>query len=272
MGTEATLPVADLLRWMTRADPEQLRALIVGCELDDGESDDVVAIADVNVADRVLVLAGGRRVALRTVLQGVIVDPRSGSPLLAAYAQSRTPAEQQEAADRAGLRSRGVDPDRLGSPSDRRIVLTFLRASEGKAAVSELALAAFYDAMKRSADAALYRRAAAALRAVAESSARAPVTLPWRLAWFLNRTGQHEAAIAVSETPEARRLQGVDRAVMASIRASALIVLGGTRRDAALLDLAEHAIRAAVAAGSDREVVNTLYGTLRAARARIGAG
>jgi hypothetical protein len=59
---------------------------------------------------------------------------------------------------------------------------------------------------------------------------------------------------------------------MASIRASALIVLGGTRRDAALLDLAEHAIRAAVAAGSDREVVNTLYGTLRAARARIGAG
>jgi len=272
-STEADLPVADLLRWMTRADPDQLRVLLIGCALDDGTSDDLLPIADVAIADRVVVLAGGRRISLRTVPQGAIVDRRPGFPLLTAYADSRTPAEQQEAAERADLRQRGVDPDRLGSPDDRRIVLTFLRAQEQGAEISEPALDAFSEAMKRSADIPLYRRAATAVRLLAESSARrgarTPVTLTWRLAWFLTHSGAHEAAIALSETPEARRLPGMHRAYMAGIRASALIALGRMRHDSGLLDQAEQSIRTALAAGSEKDVVNTLYGTLRAARLQI---
>ncbi len=168
-----------------------------------------------------------------------------------------------------------MDPDRLGSPDDRRIVLTFLRAQEQGAEISEPALDAFYEAMKRSADGPLYRRAAAALRTLADSSARrgarTPITLTWRLAWFLTHSGAHEEAIAVSESAEARHLPGIHRAYMAGIRASALIALGQMRHDSGLLDQAEQSIRTALAAGSEKDIVNTLYGTLRAARVQIAA-
>jgi hypothetical protein len=76
--TEADLPVADLLRWMTRADPNQLRDLLIGCALDDGTSDDLIPIAGVAIADRVLVLTGGRRISLRTVLHGLRGVAHSG--------------------------------------------------------------------------------------------------------------------------------------------------------------------------------------------------
>jgi hypothetical protein len=207
---------------------------------------------------------------LRTVTDGVIVDRRPGWPLHAAYAANRTPAEEQEAAERAGLRRFRIDPDRLASSRDRRVVLTFLRAVTARAAISGPALEAFHEAMKRSSDVVVYRRAADALRWLGQSNPHQPVTLPWRLAWFLNRAAQHEEAVAVSESPEAGRLQGMDRAIMAAIRASALISLGVARRDPALLDKAEQAIRISVAAGSDLDVVNTLYGTLRAARRQTG--
>lgn len=275
-ASEASLPITDLLRWVTRADAEALRALVIGCSLDDGTSDDLTPIADISVAERVLVLADGRRVPLRTVTAGAIVDHRTGSPLLAAFAESRTPAEHREAAERAALRRHGVDPDRLASRQDQHAVLTFLRSQQNAADTSVREVEAFHEAMKRTSDIALYRRAAAALRALADActvrGVRAPVTLPWRLAWFLNRTGQFEDAIAVSETAEARGMLGMNRAYMAAIRASALISLGRIRHDADLLDKAEHAIRIALAAGSEREVVNTLYGVLRAARAQIGVG
>jgi hypothetical protein len=268
---EANLPVADLLRWMTRAEADELRPLLINCGLDDGLSDDLMPISDVDTSDRILVLAGGRRVPLRTVLQGAIVDNRPGWPLLAAYAASRTPAEQQEAADRSALRRLGIDPDRLGSAQERRVVLTFLRAQESGATISEPALEAFHEAMKRSADTALYRRAAAALQGLRESGGdRSLHSLLWRLAWFLNRSGDHEAALAVSESPEATRLQGMNRAIMAAIRASALIVLGRSRQDSGLLDKAEVSIRIARSSGSAPEIVDTLVGALRAARVKIG--
>ena len=58
---------------------------------------------------------------------------------------------------------------------------------------------------------------------------------------------------------------------MASIRASALISLGGLRRDAGLLDNAEQSVRAALAAGSAKEMTDSLYAALRRARDRISA-
>jgi len=272
---EPSLPVADLLRWITQADASAIPALLAGCALDDGDSDDVTPIADIAVADRALLLANGRRVPLRAVLDGAIIDPRPGSPLLAAYAAARSPAEHREVAERAALRRLGVDPDRLASAADRHTVLAFLRTQEAGDAITEQALAAFHEAMKRSPDAAVHRRAAAALRDVAAAQAGrgdpVPATLPWRLAWFLNRTGRYEDAIAVSETPEALRQQGMHRAYMASIRASALISLGGLRRDTGLLDSAEQSVRAALAAGSAKEMTDSLYAALRRARDRIGA-
>jgi hypothetical protein len=267
---EASLPVADLLRWMSRGEPEALRALLIGCDLDDGRNDDLLPIADVDVPGCVLVVAGRRRVPLRTVMGGAIVDRRPGWPLCAAYAAARTPAEEREAAERAGLRRFHIDPDRLASSQDRRVVLTFLRAVTAQTAISGLALDAFHEAMKRSSDIAVYRRAADALRWLGRTSSHPPVTLPWRLAWFLNRAGQHEEAVTVSEAPEAGRLQGMDLVYMAGIRASALISLGTMRRDPTLLDKAEQAIRIAAAHGSDCDAINTLYATLRAARVQAG--
>jgi len=273
-GAEASLPVADLLRWITQADPETVQSLLAGCLLDDGDSNAVIAISGVIVSDRALLLADGRRVLLRKVPDGAIVDPRPGAPLLAAYADARSPAEQAEGVERSALRRLGVDPDRLGSAADRHAVLIFLRAQETGETIAEPALAAFYEAMKRSPDAAMHRRAAAALRTLAgDRHGGDPrlVSLLWRLAWFLNRTGQYEEAIALSETPAALDLQGMHRAYMASIRASALIALGGLRRDTNLLKKAEQSIRTALAAGSAPEIADSLYGALRRARERIGA-
>jgi hypothetical protein len=74
-------------------------------------------------------------------------------------------------------------------------------------------LGPFYEATTLSGDAAMHRRAAGALRELAAACARrrvrAPETLP-RLAWFLNRAGHYDEVVAVSETAEARRMQGVN--------------------------------------------------------------
>jgi hypothetical protein len=275
MTTEASLPVVELMRWCSRADAEVLRSLLIGCGLDDGRADDLAMIVDANVGDRLLVLESGRRVPLRTVMPGAIVDSRPGGPLLAAWLASRTPADQREAAERAELVRRGVNPDRLPSTEARRDVLTFLVALDSPDAPQpELPLERFYEAMQLSADAATYRRAADALRGLATacdtSHVRQPETLPWRLAWFLCHSGQYDEAIAVSETTGARRMQGKNRAYMAGIRASALMSLATARNDPRLLDLAEQSIAMALAAGSDRDIVDQLYRTLRSARANLG--
>ena len=218
---EPSLPVADLLRWITQADASAIQTLVSGCALDDGGSDAVTPITDIAVADRALLLADGRRVPLRGVLDGAIIDPRPGSPLLAAYAAARSPAENREAAERTALRRLGVDPDRLASAADRHTVLAFLRTQEAGHAITEPTLAAFHEAMKRSPDAAVHRRAAAALRDAAAGQAGrgdpVPTTLPWRLAWFLNLyrplRGRHRGVRDPGGAPaagDAPCLHGVD--------------------------------------------------------------
>jgi hypothetical protein len=43
-ASEASLLIAELLRWVARADAEALQTLVIGCSLDDGSSDDLTPI------------------------------------------------------------------------------------------------------------------------------------------------------------------------------------------------------------------------------------
>ena len=83
------------------------------CVIGSGAAGLSLAAEFFDTGDRVLVLENGRRVPLRTVMHGAIVDNRPGGPLLAAWRASRTPADQRETAERAELVRRGVNPDRL---------------------------------------------------------------------------------------------------------------------------------------------------------------
>ena len=267
---EATVSIQALLPWIRRHDAGAVTEALVGCELDDGSSPDLVRIDGVLSGAMMIVVEGGRRVNFRQVSQGAVVDRRPGHPLLAAIEGAKTPAERQEAQLRLELLKRRVDPDTIGSATEREQVLAFLRSSEDGELPAEPALRAVYDAMKKpAATSSRYRRAAEALQALMTTCIRLdamPPSLPWRLAWFLNQSGQLVEAITVSETPQARAVQGMHRAYLATIRASALIALSRLWHDPGLLEQAEASLKTAYGIDGGSDEVKAVYRELNRAR------
>ena len=252
-SAEASVPISTLLSRLGRLDADALGRLLVGCELDDGEADDLLPIVGFDSASSHLTIDGGRRINLRSVAGGLIVDNRPGSPLLTLVARAQTSAEQREEQVRAELRRRRVEPETLGSTSERSQVLQFLTLIEEGQIPTEAALGAFYDAMKPAASAAKHRRAAEALVQLHATCLRAgemPSSLPWRLAWFLKESGQLEEAVAATQTPHARGLPEGHLAYLNTVRASALLTLAKIRHDASLLELAEASLK--IAYGIDK--------------------
>lgn len=82
---ECAIDVTKVLVWLSRVGDEEARTLI-GCQLDDGESDDAIEITGIDETRQVITLRTGRRRALRTLLSGAIIDARPGLPLRAAIA------------------------------------------------------------------------------------------------------------------------------------------------------------------------------------------
>ena len=82
----------------------------MGCLLDDNLEDEAVPIVAFDVERRAVGLSTGRGVPLRAVSNGVVVDERPGSPLMAAAA-CWTPAELHDRAERLAL-LRGARPTR----------------------------------------------------------------------------------------------------------------------------------------------------------------
>ncbi len=270
-GSEAIIPIKTVLVWLSRADPEQVPPLLVGCGLDDGRSEALYPIEDVIAASAVVILGSGRRVALRGVLDGAVVDKRPGHPLLMAVEGDRTPAERRDTEICNELLRRKMVPGELGSAADREQVLRFLVQAERGECPSEPALRAFYAAMKPAATADKHRRAATALEQSMAACARRgdmPESLPWRLAWFLKESGQFEAAAGVT----APAVRGMERAILETIRGSSLVMLGSVRRDLRLLDQAEAALRMAYAMDGGSNEVKAVYRALTRARAELTAG
>jgi len=267
---EASVSVDAIRGWLSRTDPGEAAQILIGCQLDDGKSDELVDIQNVDVAAEILIVSEGRRVRLRTVTGGMVIDSRPGHPLVTAIDSAKTPGERREAEMDAELRRRRMDPNGFRSSAEREQVLGFLVMVENGQLPSESALREFYEAMKPAASPAKHRRAAEALQALMATCMQhgdVPSSLSWRLAWCLNQAGQLDEAVATTETPHARAGQGMDRAVLAIIRASALIALADIRHDPGLLDQAEAALKVAYAIeGGGSEEVKAVYGALNRAR------
>ena len=168
-GAEASVPVNVLLPWLGWIDRDEVARLLTGCELDDGHSDEFLPIESYDGAAATVTLVGGRRLSLRRVSNGAIVDRRPGWPLLAAIEGAKTPLERREAQVQKQLRLRRLDPNSFRSAEDREQVLGFLELVEKGGVPAEPALRAFTEAMKPSG---LGSRAPASCRGAAGGDGR----------------------------------------------------------------------------------------------------
>jgi hypothetical protein len=277
---EASVALSAVLKWLEQTDRETATALVVGCELDDGDSEQAALIAGLEWSDAAravaLVLDDGRRVPVRRlVAKAQLVDPRAGAPLARAVDASRSPAETAEREMRRVLGNAGIDPDRLRSPDARRAVAVFAwKLDRGRLPSADERQAAYMAFISH--DAALERRGKVMLgRLVAlcgVQNLRIPDDLWWRLASLARHTGDLREAIAVSDIlhrPDRPRDE-ICRKLLAMTRCAALIDLWDVNAQPELLRQAEQAFKVARAIGSRDEEVDNLHWRLRRALERAG--
>ena len=92
--SEASVALSAVLEWVLRTDRETAVALIVGCDLDDGEANLAIPIAGLDWSDAAqpvaFVLDDGRRLPVRRLVASArVVDGRPGAPLVAAVDATR---------------------------------------------------------------------------------------------------------------------------------------------------------------------------------------
>jgi hypothetical protein len=274
MGDGIEVAGSDVVLLLSRIAAEEAVDLLVGCELDDDTSDRLAPIIALDRERNAVVVAGGRRVPMARVRDGVVVDSRPDAPLRRAVLASRTPAEQQERAERAALGRVGVDPDRLASPADRRAVLALVRSIETGTLPNYQSRHAGYLALGATADAGLARFGARLFATLAERYAAVgtiPDDLHWRRTWFLRTSGQLREAVAVSDILHAGELSDAGhRKVLARTRAGTLLDLFDIDGDGKWVSLAEKAAAVGLAAAPRDEEAWNIERRLNAARRRLG--
>lgn len=278
--SETPVPFSAVLDWATRTDREMADALIVGCDLDDGDSEETIPITGVEWSDTgppvALVLRDGRRLPVpRLAGKGQLVDSRPGAPLAAAVDAARPPADAAEREMRKVLRRAGIDPDRLRSPAARRAVAVLAwKLERGRVPSDEerrsayLGLTAGDDALARRGKL-LFRRLVDLCR---EKHWPIPEDCHWRLACLARTTGDLQEAIAVSDIlHERERPQDeVSCKLLATTRCAALIDLWDVTAQGRLLREAKKAFKVAWAIAADDEEVGALRWRLKRALEQAG--
>jgi hypothetical protein len=262
--SEASVPFSAVVDWVGRTDREKAIALIAGCELDDGESDETTPVAGLEWSDAAtpvaLVLQDGRRMALRRLAaKAQLVDSRPGAPLAAAINAARPPADPAKREMRKVLSRAGIDADRLRSATARRAVAVLAwklererLPSDEERRVAYLALTAGDGALARKGKL-LFRRLADLCRV---QQRPVPEDCHWRLACLARMTGDFQEAIAVSDVlhkPEGRK-DDLCRKLLATTRSAALIDLWEVTARTSLLREAEKAFKVAWSIAPEEEV------------------
>lgn len=274
MAAESTAPVPDVLIWLSRVGAQDAARLLIGCALDDGDSDEAIPIVALDAERKVVTLQGGRRVLLRAVRAGEVVDCRPDAPLVQAIANQWSAAERLEREENAELARAGIAVGRLASGEDRRAALAFLR----KTARGELPgygeRHGFYLALRAGGDAGLARLGARMFAQLAErfeATGGVPDDLHWRRAWCLRSSGQLREAVAVSDVLHAGRVKDAGaQKVLATTRAGALLDLFEVTGEVKWLSLAERAAKVAYAIDPNGEEVSAVYRRFRTLRDRAG--
>jgi len=274
MTDEASVPVRDVLVWLSRVGADEGQRLLVGCALDDGTSDEAVPIVALDAERKGVTLQGGRRLLLAGVRDGEIIDPRPDAPLVGAIAAQWTPAELMERQERAELAHAGIDADRLASGEDRQAALAFLRMTAAGELPGPEERHRFYLALSATGETGLARIGARVLGQLADRFAAAgsvPDDLYWRRTWFLRAGGQLREAVAVSDALHMGQVkeQGA-RKLLATTRAAALLDLFDTTREVKWLALADRAARVAYALAPEEEEVKAVYRRFQAVRGQVG--
>jgi hypothetical protein len=272
MTDEATVPVRDVLVWLSRVDADDARRLLVGCALDDGVSDEAVPIVELDVERKAVTLEGGRRLLLVGVRDGAIVDPRPDAPLARSIEEQWNAAERLERQQRAELARAGINADLLASAADQRTVLAFLRLMAAGELPGAEERQRFYLALSAAGDAALTRTGARVFAELAERSEAAggvPDDLYWRRTWFLRASSQLREAVAVSDALHMGKVkeQGA-RKLLATTRAAALLDLFEATGEVKWVALADRAIRVANAIAPEDDEVKAVYRRLQSVRGR----
>jgi hypothetical protein len=274
MGDEVEVPGADVVRWLSRIPPHKDTEVLVGCDLDDGDSDQLVPILGIDRERNALVVAGGRRVPLTRVRAGAVVDSRHGAPLQQAISSSETPAERQARQDRIDLGRAGIDPDRLASPRDQQAVLALLKSEAAGTLPGSQQRHDGYMAFRATAEPPLARAGARLFAKIAEryaSSGQAADDLFWRRTWLLRTSGQLREAVAVSDILDSGGPGDAGaRRILATTRAATLLDLFELDGDRTWVARAEKAVAVAMAwVPHDDEALN-VHRRLRGAQRRLG--
>lgn len=274
MADQIEIAGSDVILWLSRTAPEEAAVLLVGCELDDDFGDQLAPIIALDRERNAVVVAGGRRVPMARVREGVIVDARPGAPLRRAVLGSRTAAEQQEREERSTLGRAGVYPDKLASQAARRAVVALLRSAESGPLPNYQERHAAYMALAAGMDAGLARFGARLFGRLAERHAAVgniPDDMHWRRTWFLRISNQLREAVTVSDVLHAGDLSDAgDRKVLARTRAGTLLDLFDLDGNAGWVTLAEKAVAVSQALAPREEETWSINGRLKAAQRRLG--
>jgi len=271
-GKEEEVAVGDVLTWLSRTDEARARLVVIGCALDNGVDDEPLRIKDLDFEHRAVVLANGRRAALRGLPDAILLDARPGAPLAAAVESCWSPEERRSREVDKKLRTAKIDPARLRSPEDRERVLAFLNAVHAGDAPSASRTRAFYDALSFGNDPGLARVGARALDdmagTISKTGGRPPDSLHWQRASLLRAANKLEEAVAASEilVTTGVRDEGARR-ILATTRAAALLDLFEARRAPDLLARAWESAGIAFAIDQNDEKVQAVYRRYHSLRA-----
>jgi hypothetical protein len=238
--------------------------VVSGCALDNGVDGEPSRIKDLDFERRVVILANGRRAALRGLPDAILLDTRPGAPLAAAVESCWSPQERRSREVDKKLRTARIDPARLRSPEDRERVLAFLSAVHAGDAPNASRTGAFYEALSFGNDPGLARVGARALDdlagTISKTGARPPDALHWQRASLLRAANKLKEAVAASEIlfTTGVRDEGA-RKFLATTRAAALLDLFEARRAPDLLARAWESAGIAFAIDQNDEKVQAVY-------------
>ena len=235
-----------LLNWLNLVEPEFASTIIVGCGLDDGESDKLLPIISLDMDINSLncsIDGETKRFPIGALRSLSIVDQRPNAPLREAINCATTPAEQELDSARDFLKSKGIKAHKIVNSDD---VLELVQTVDNHDAgvLPSLAVMRYrYEMLKRTQ---LYHQGVKFTKGWQDLSERnkGPKVpeIYVMLAFFLRHSGRLDEAIIVTEVinfPRSKfRANPSAIAVLATQRAAILIDLYEIRRDLALLEQA----------------------------------
>jgi hypothetical protein len=233
----------EVFRWLVNVPLSDAASVLIGCELDDGEADELLPIVGVNAERKCLVVELGykrKHVPLRNLREGMVVDDRPGTPLRHEIDASKTPAQQQLENAQHRLREFNINPAKIGNSDDVYVICDALEDYRDETIPNKNQRDERHGALKRAdlnrigakiAD--QWYKGSSAVGEVIESD------ICIKLTYFLRHSGQLDKALTITNAIEQQssmfKLSPNEKSVLATMRAAILLDLYEVHGDGDLL-------------------------------------